>query len=134
VALDQIESMRCTIVLAAFETIWLPVVNLPDFPDRDLSSVRIVMAVGVPERLRDMASRMPHATQVSCFGMTEASSFLSLNYLTDTLEQRVCTGGYPMRGWSAGWSTRSPAWTCPGYRGRAALPRLELLLRLPERP
>lgn len=98
VALDQIESMRCTIVLAAFETIWLPVVNLPDFPGRDLSSVRIVMAVGVPERLRDMASRMPHATQVSCFGMTEASSFLSLNYLTDTLEQRVSTGGHPMPG------------------------------------
>jgi fatty-acyl-CoA synthase len=98
VALDQIESMRCTIVLAAFETIWLPVVNLPDFPGRDLSSVRIVMAVGVPERLRDMASRMPHATQVSCFGMTEASSFLSLNYLTDTLEQRVRTGGHPMPG------------------------------------
>jgi fatty-acyl-CoA synthase len=98
VALDQIESMRCTIVLAAFETIWLPVVNLPDFNERDLSSVRIVMTVGVPERLRDMASRMPHATQVSCFGMTEASSFLSLSYLTDTLEQRVSTGGHPMPG------------------------------------
>jgi fatty-acyl-CoA synthase len=97
-ALDQIESMHCTIALAAFETIWLPVVNLPDFPDRDLSSVRIVMAVGVPERLRDMASRLPHAVQVSCFGMTEASSFLSLNYLTDTLEQRTGTGGHPMPG------------------------------------
>jgi acyl-CoA synthetase (AMP-forming)/AMP-acid ligase II len=69
-----------------------------DFNERDLSSVRIVMTVGVPERLRDMASRMPHATQVSCFGMTEASSFLSLSYLTDTLEQRVCTGGHPMPG------------------------------------
>ena len=98
VALDQIESMRCTIVLAAFETIWLPVVNLPDFNERDLSSVRIVMTVGVPERLRDMASRMPHAIQVSCFGMTEASSFLSLSYLADTLEQRVSTGGHPMPG------------------------------------
>jgi len=98
VALDQIESMRCTIVLAAFETIWLPVVNLPDFNERDLSSVRIVMTVGVPERLRDMASRLPDAIQVSCFGMTEASSFLSLSYLTDTLEQRVTTGGHPMPG------------------------------------
>ena len=98
VALDQIESMRCTIVLAAFETIWLPVVNLPDFNERDLSSVRIVMTVGVPERLLDMASRMPHAIQVSCFGMTEASSFLSLSYLADTLEQRVSTGGHPMPG------------------------------------
>jgi fatty-acyl-CoA synthase len=97
-ALDQIASMRCTIVLAAFETIWLPVVNQPDFKDRDLSSVRIVMTVGVTERLRDMASRLPDAIQVSCFGMTEASSFLSLSYLTDTLEQRVATGGHPMPG------------------------------------
>ncbi|MGH3174657.1 MAG: AMP-binding protein, partial [Streptosporangiaceae bacterium] len=97
-ALDQIASMRCTIVLAAFETIWLPVVNHPDFKDRDLSSVRIVMTVGVTERLRDMASRLPDAIQVSCFGMTEASSFLSLSYLTDTLEQRVTTGGHPMPG------------------------------------
>src|SRR5689334_3127475 len=71
-ALDQIASMHCTIVLAAFETIWLPVVNQPDFNDRDLSSVRIVMTVGVTERLRDMASRLPDAIQVSCFGMTEA--------------------------------------------------------------
>ena len=97
-ALDQIASMRCSIVLAAFETIWLPVVNQPDFNDRDLSSVRIVMTVGVTERLRDMASRLPDAVQVSCFGMTEASSFLSLSYLTDTLEQRVTTGGHPMPG------------------------------------
>jgi fatty-acyl-CoA synthase len=97
-ALDQIASMRCTIVLAAFETIWLPVVNQPDFNDRDLSSIRIVMTVGVAERLRDMASRLPDAIQVSCFGMTEASSFLSLSYLTDTLDQRVTTGGHPMPG------------------------------------
>jgi fatty-acyl-CoA synthase len=97
-ALDQIAALRCTIVLAAFETIWLPVVNQPDFNDRDLSSVRIVMTVGVTERLRDMASRLPDAVQVSCFGMTEASSFLSLSYLTDTLEQRVTTGGHPMPG------------------------------------
>jgi fatty-acyl-CoA synthase len=97
-ALDQIAALRCTIVLAAFETIWLPVVNQPDFKDRDLSSIRIVMTVGVAERLRDMASRLPDAVQVSCFGMTEASSFLSLSYLTDTLEQRVTTGGHPMPG------------------------------------
>ena len=56
------------------------------------------MTVGVTERLRDMASRLPDAIQVSCFGMTEASSFLSLSYLTDTLEQRVTTGGHPMPG------------------------------------
>lgn len=97
-ALEFLEQQRCTVVLAGFETIWLPVVTQPDFAGRDLSSVRIVMVVGVEQRLRDMASRLPRATHVSCFGMTEASSFLSLNHLSDTLEQRVSTGGHPLPG------------------------------------
>jgi fatty-acyl-CoA synthase len=97
-ALNHLEAQRCTIALPGFETIWLPVVNHPDFARRDLSSLRLVMAVGVPERLRDMASRLPRVAQVSCFGMTEAASFLALNYQTDTLEQRLTTGGHPLPG------------------------------------
>jgi len=97
-ALDHLEAQRATVALAAFETIWLAVLDQPDFDRRDLSSIRIVMAVGVAERLRQMAARLPRATQVSCFGGTEACSFLSLNELTDTLEQRVTTGGLPMPG------------------------------------
>lgn len=97
-ALDHLEAKRCTVLLPGFETVWLPVVNQPDFAERDLSSVRLMMTVGVPERLRDMASRLPDAVQVSCFGMTEASSFLSLNHQSDTLEQRVTTGGHPLPG------------------------------------
>jgi fatty-acyl-CoA synthase len=98
VALDQIESLRCTVALPAFETIWLPVLNSPDFADRDLSTLRIVMVVGVSERLRDMASRLPHVVHVSSFGMTEASSFLTLNRLDDPLERRINTGGHPLPG------------------------------------
>lgn len=97
-ALDHLATQRATVALAAFETIWLAVLDQPDFDRRDLSSIRIVMAVGVAERLRQMAARLPRATQVSCFGGTEACSFLSLNELTDTLEQRVTTGGLPMPG------------------------------------
>jgi fatty-acyl-CoA synthase len=97
-ALAHLEAQRATVALAAFETIWLAVLDQPDFDRRDLSSIRIVMAVGVAERLRQMASRLPRATQVSCFGGTEACSFLSLNELTDSLEQRVTTGGLPMPG------------------------------------
>jgi fatty-acyl-CoA synthase len=98
IALDQLEAQRCTIALPGFETIWLPVLNQPDFARRDLSSLRLVMVVGVPERLRDMASRLPHAVQVSCFGMSEAASFLALSYQTDTVEQRMTTGGHPLPG------------------------------------
>lgn len=97
-ALDHLESQRCTVALPGFETVWLPVLNRPDFAQRDLSALRLVMAVGVPERLRDMAERVPQAIQVSCFGMTEASSFLALSKQTDTHEQRMTTGGHPLPG------------------------------------
>ncbi|MFE7741743.1 class I adenylate-forming enzyme family protein [Nocardia sp. NPDC057455] len=97
-ALDHLEAQRSTIALPGFETIWLPVLDQPDFADRDLSALRLVMAVGVPERLRDMASRVPQAVQVSCYAMTESTSFLSLNHQSDTLEQRTTTGGHPLPG------------------------------------
>ncbi|MEV3963413.1 AMP-binding protein [Nocardia sp. NPDC050193] len=97
-SLEQLEAQRATVALPGFETVWLPVLNHPDFATRDLSALRLVMTVGVPERVRDMANRLPHAVQVSCFGMTEASSFLSLSEQTDTQEQRITTGGRPLPG------------------------------------
>ncbi|HEY1971339.1 MAG TPA: AMP-binding protein, partial [Pseudonocardia sp.] len=67
---------RVTVALAAFETIWLPVLDRPDFAEHDLSRIRLVMAVGVPERLRAMAARLPDAIHISCVAMTESSAFL----------------------------------------------------------
>ncbi|GAA0935489.1 class I adenylate-forming enzyme family protein [Pseudonocardia zijingensis] len=96
--LEYLRDERVTIALAAFETIWMPVLNRPDFASFDLSGIRVVMAVGVPERLRDMASRLPHAVHVSCVAMTESSAFLTLNRLDDPFEARVTSGGHPMPG------------------------------------
>ncbi|MFC5138052.1 class I adenylate-forming enzyme family protein [Actinomycetospora rhizophila] len=93
-----LESERVTVALAAFETIWMPVLDRPDFPGRDLHRIRLVMAVGVPERLRTMAERVPQATHVSCVAMTESSAFLALGRLDDPLEARLTTGGHPMPG------------------------------------
>jgi fatty-acyl-CoA synthase len=95
-----LEQERVTVALAAFETIWLPVLDRPDMADRDLSRLRLVMVVGVPERLRAMAERVPQAVQVSCVAMTESSAFLTLNHLEDPLEARLSTGGHPMPGMS----------------------------------
>jgi fatty-acyl-CoA synthase len=100
-ALRQLERERCTIALAGFETIWLPVLNAPEFADTCLDALRIVMVVGVPARLRSMQDKVPHATQVACFGQTEAGSFLSLNLLTDSYEERATTGGLPLPGMQA---------------------------------
>ncbi len=95
-----LEQERVTVALAAFETIWLPVLDRPDVAERDLSRLRLVMVVGVPERLRAMAARLPHAVHVSCVAMTESSAFLTLNRLDDPLEARTSTGGHPMPGMS----------------------------------
>lgn len=96
--LELLTEERVTVALAAFETIWIPVLHRPDFHDFDLSRIRLVMAVGVPERLRHMANRLPNAVQVSCVAMTESSAFLTLNELTDSLDKRMTTGGRPMPG------------------------------------
>lgn len=99
--LEYLRDERVTVALAAFETIWMPVLNRADFARFDLSLIRVVMAVGVPERLRDMASRLPGATHVSCVAMTESSAFLTLNRLDDPPEARATTGGHPMPGMRA---------------------------------
>ncbi|MDN5914360.1 MAG: AMP-binding protein [Pseudonocardia sp.] len=96
--LEYLRDERVTVALAAFETIWMPVLNRADFASFDLSRIRVVMAVGVPERLRDMVSRLPDATHVSCVAMTESSAFLTLNRLDDPPEARATTGGHPMPG------------------------------------
>ena len=93
-----LEGERVTVALAAFETIWMPVLDRPDWVDRDLGRLRLVMAVGVPERLRAMAARVPQAVHVSCVAMTESSAFLALGRLDDPLDARLTTGGHPMPG------------------------------------
>lgn len=97
-ALDVLESERCTVAVPAFETIWLPVLDHPRFTEADLSALRIIMNVGVAERLRGMQDRVPHAVQISSFGATESCSHLALNHLDDPLEKRVTTGGHPLPG------------------------------------
>lgn len=96
--LPVLEQERVTVALPAFETIWLPVLDRPDFDDFDLSRIRVVLVVGVVERLRAMSSRLPHAIQVNCVAMTESSAFLSLSRLDDPFEARMITGGQPLDG------------------------------------
>jgi fatty-acyl-CoA synthase len=97
-ALDHLERERCTVALASFETIWLAVLNRPDFDSRDLSPLRLVFALGIPETLKAMAKRVPHAVHVSCCGMTEAAGVIAFADPDDDLEKRLSTGGFPMPG------------------------------------
>ena len=92
-ALDQLERERCTLAFPAFETIWLAVQNEPRFANADLSSLRLVIAIGSPGSLRRTQEQLPSVTQISSFGSTECGGFVSIGRPTDPLEVRLTTNG-----------------------------------------
>lgn len=96
VAMAQLVQERCTVALPAFETIWMQILEHPEFePDR-LDALRVVFNVGVPARLRSMQEALPGAIQVSGFGSTEACSFVSISDVDDDPEVRATTCGLPL--------------------------------------
>lgn len=97
-ALAQLRDEPCTVALAGFETIWLPIIGHPERGEEDLSQLRAILCVGVEERLRQIQAATPHATLLNCFGQTEACAFLSLSEADDPLDLRMTRGGFPMPG------------------------------------
>lgn len=98
VALRQLEQERCTVAYPAFETLWLQVLNHPDFAAADLSSLRLIQNIATPERLIYLQSRLPSAVEVSSYGATECSSNLTLPLPDEPYEVRMHTLGHPLPG------------------------------------
>ncbi|RYE38483.1 MAG: AMP-dependent synthetase [Hyphomicrobiales bacterium] len=96
--LDLLDQERCTVALAAFDTIWWPLINQPEFGDRDLSALRLVFALGTPERLGGFAAAVPGTRFLNCYGSTEVASYGASSMPDDSLEQCLSTGGKPLRG------------------------------------
>ncbi len=97
VTIEQLEREHCTFAFPAFETIWLAVLDHPSCADADLSALRVVVNVGVPERLRQMQERLPSAVQISSFGSTESCGFMCMGEVDDPLDLRCTTSGRPLR-------------------------------------
>jgi fatty-acyl-CoA synthase len=98
VALRMLEDERCTVIYPAFETIWLQVLDHPGFADADLSAIRTIQSIAVPERLMQLEARMPWAAQVSSYGATECASNLTLSLPGDDYDARIHTLGHPVPG------------------------------------
>jgi fatty-acyl-CoA synthase len=94
-AVKQMEAERATLAFPAFETIWLAVLNHPTFEAADLSSLKLIVNIGIPERLRAMQERTPWAVQVSSTGSTESGGFIATGKKEDSLDDRVNTNGFP---------------------------------------
>ena len=84
---------KCTVLFPSFETIWMQVLTHPDFNTDDFGAARLVLNVGVPERLEMMQRLLPHVPQVSNTGCTEVGGFLCIGRQTDSLESRTTTAG-----------------------------------------
>lgn len=98
ISLRQLVEEKCTVALPAFETLWLEILNHSKFSASDLSSLRLVFVLGVPEQLQRMQERLPHAVQIAAFGSSEASGSVSMSLPTDPLETRLNTCGHAMPG------------------------------------
>lgn len=91
-----LETERITHAVPAFETIWMRVLDHPEFAERDLSRLRVILMTGGPDQLRKLQERVPWATQITNFGMTESTGHLAMNRIDDPLEVRLNTGGLPL--------------------------------------
>jgi fatty-acyl-CoA synthase len=97
-ALAQLEAERCTFAYPCFDTITAALQDHPDFAATDLSALRIVVTIGVVERLRAWQERWPGAAQLGAYGATEYSGVLCYNRPTDSAAQRFETCGPPIPG------------------------------------
>lgn len=95
-SLRMLSEERCTHAIPAFETILMRILDHPDFATRDLSALRVILNVGSPERLREFQSRLPHAIQISNYGLTEAAGHLTVGHPDDPDDIRLTTGGHPL--------------------------------------
>lgn len=101
VALKQIEADRATLTYPSFGTFIADMIFHPEYPDRDLSSVRLMNSnlAMQPESFRDaLRERMPQAVQVGTYGMTETSGTVTTSFLTDDYESRTRRLGKPFDG------------------------------------
>jgi len=89
---------KCTIIYGT-PTMHIAMMNVPDFANYDLSSLRFACTAGAicPEELiREMKSKYTVDTVGSLYGMTETSPVFFQSLPSDTDKQRAESVGYPM--------------------------------------
>lgn len=97
-ALKMMEAEQATHAFPTFPTVTQALLNHPDYPTTDLSSIRLVTNVAPPATLRKLQEQWPSATQITAYGCTEIGGVACFNEPTDTLDQRIETSGRPFRG------------------------------------
>ncbi len=101
-ALKMLEAERATMTYPSFVTIMQDLINHPDFPNTDLSRIRLMNSnLGVqPATVKDaIVKAMPHTIQVGTYGLTEGSGTVCTSRLIDSEAIRTTRLGVPLRDW-----------------------------------
>ena len=87
---------KVSIAFPAFPAVMVALSNHDDFTPENLSKLRIINNVAPIETLRMwQKNKVPQATQVSAYGLTETGGVTSFSSPDDTLEHRLTTCGKP---------------------------------------
>lgn len=100
-ALEQIEAERATLTYPSFGTFIADMIYHPDYPERDISSVRLMnsnLAMQPKSFQPALRERMPDAVQVGTYGMTETSGAVTTSFISDDYVQRTQRLGKPFDG------------------------------------
>jgi acyl-CoA synthetase (AMP-forming)/AMP-acid ligase II len=101
VALKLLQDARCTVNYASFVTIISDLLNHPDFPNTDLSAMRVMnssLAMQPPDFAERLTRAMPDCIQVSTYGLSEASGTVTTTPLDMPEWLRHSRLGVPMPG------------------------------------
>lgn len=97
-AVAQIAEERPTVIYPTFPPITTALFTHPDFDPASMRQVKAMLNVAPPDTLRRMQEALPHAVQISCYGLTEGAGVITYNELTEDLETRLRTTGPPLPG------------------------------------
>jgi fatty-acyl-CoA synthase len=116
-ALGQLADERVTAMFPTFPAVTQALLNHPDYRPETLAAVRITNNVAPPDTLRAMQAAMPHAVQISAYGLTECGGVVAFNDPDDTYDQRMTTQGRPFEGIEVCAKDPDGAVLPPGVRG-----------------
>ncbi|AOA59741.1 AMP-binding protein [Acinetobacter larvae] len=95
-ALQTIAQERCTAAYGV-PTMFIAMLEHPDFDQFDLSSLRTGIMAGSPcprEIMQRVIERMHMSEITICYGMTETSPVSAQSYINDSIDKRVSTVGH----------------------------------------
>ncbi len=101
VALEMLETEKATATYPCFVTIMADLIHHPDFPQRDLSRIKLMnsnFAVQPPAIKDAMLEAMPDTIYVGTYGMTETAGTVTTSRLGDSLQARTTRLGVPLPG------------------------------------